>query len=282
MAKMFYTADEVKTMFGLDDQGLRALVQKGKLRELHDGPRRVFKANEVEALSAQAPPKRPAPADTDASGFALEMADSTAAGASGPVKADTALGAEGIQASDQDRLGLADTDARARTTLAPGESGEGALQLDASGSGSGLLDLTREGDDTSLGAVLDEIYPGEEATAASGPGLGTAVAAAMGTGLASALEPAVPEAPEAQVVHAAAEQSAQVRIARAARPFVLAMILAVVLLGLAFSALTARLQDIMPRYLTILSDNLLYFLIASAVIALAIFVAAAILGRRAA
>src|SRR3989304_2818427 len=140
MAKMFYTADEVKTMFGLDDQGLRALVQAGKLPAVHHGP------------------------------------------------------AGGIQAPDQDQLGLADTDALARTTLAPGESGEGALQLDGSGSGSGLLDLTREGDDTSLGAVLDEIYPGEEGTAAGGAGLGTAVAAAMGTGLASALGPAVPEA----------------------------------------------------------------------------------------
>ena len=33
------------------------------------------------------------------------------------------------------------------------------------GSGSGLLDLTRESDDTSLGAeLLDEIYPGEESS----------------------------------------------------------------------------------------------------------------------
>lgn len=281
MAKMFYTIDEVKTMFGLDDDGLRALIQEGKLRELHDGPRRVFKASEVDALSAQTPAERPAPTETDATGFALEMSDSTAAGASGPVKADTALGADAVQPSDQDQLGLGDTEL-AKTASAPGGSGEGVLQLDGSGSGSGLLDLTREGDDTSLGAVLDEIYPGEEETAAGVAGVGTGVAAGMGTGLASALESGLTESPEAAAAPVAAEQPIEVRLARAARPFVLAMVLAVVLLGLAFSALAAMLQDIMPKYLTFLSDNLLYFLIASAVVALVIFIAAAILGRRAA
>ena len=72
MAKMFYTADEVKTMLGLDDDGLRDLVRDGKLRELHDGPRRVFKANEVEAISSQATRQRPAPPDTDATPPAIE------------------------------------------------------------------------------------------------------------------------------------------------------------------------------------------------------------------
>ena len=73
MAKMFYTIDEVKTMLGLDDDAIRALTEQGKLRELHDGPRRVFKAEQVEALAGQAPAQRPAPPDTYASGFALEF-----------------------------------------------------------------------------------------------------------------------------------------------------------------------------------------------------------------
>ena len=52
------------------------------------------------------------------------------------------------------------------------------LALESVGSGSGLLDLTRESDDTSLGAeLLDEIYPGgpgggdgSDAKSASVPG----------------------------------------------------------------------------------------------------------------
>ena len=48
----------------------------------------------------------------------------------------------------------------------------GDLSLDSVGSGSGLMDLTRESDDTSLGAeFLDEVYPGEEGGAAAGGGL---------------------------------------------------------------------------------------------------------------
>ncbi|HEX4125119.1 MAG TPA: hypothetical protein VHY37_10375 [Tepidisphaeraceae bacterium] len=42
------------------------------------------------------------------------------------------------------------------------------MNLEGVGSGSGLLDLTRESDDTSLGAVLDEISPGNRSGVASG------------------------------------------------------------------------------------------------------------------
>ena len=281
MAKMFYTADEVKTMLGVDDEGLRTLLHDGKLRELHDGSRKVFKASEVEALSAQAAPKRPAPPDTDATGFALEMADSTAAGTSVPA-AGTALGASGSQALDQEQIGLGDTDTVAKTAAGAAESDQGVLQLDGSGSGSGLLDLTREGDDTSLGAVLDEIYPGEEETAAGAAALGSGIAAGMGTGLASALGSGFTEAQGVEAAPAAVEQMAQARGVRGARMFAAAMILAVVLLALAFSALAAVLQDAMPIYLTVLFDNLLYFLIGSVVVALVIFLLGAILGRRSA
>ena len=275
MAKMFYTVDEVKTMLGLDDQTIRSLTQEGKLRELHDGTRRVFKAEQVDALVAQAPAKRPAPpSESDASGLALEMAD-TAAGASGPARADTALGAEGIQDLAQEP-GLTDTDAIAKGS----GSGEGILQLDGSGSGSGLLDLTREGDDTSLGAVLDEIYPGEEETAAGVAGLGSGVAAGMGTGLASALGSGMVEAQGADQGRAVAEQAVPVSPAKAARPFVAAMFLAVVLLGLAISALVAVFMDVTPVYLTTLFDNLLYFLIGSLAVAIVIFALGAVLGRR--
>src|SRR5205085_11207552 len=62
------------------------------------------------------------------------------------------------------------------------------VNLEGVGSGSGLLDLTRESDDTSLGAeLLDEIAPGGtrrggstglEGTAAGGTAGGTAIAAA--------------------------------------------------------------------------------------------------------
>ena len=276
MAKMFYTADEVKTMLGLDDEALRVVVQEGKLRELHDGPRRVFKVEEVDALASQAPAKPGGLDSADASSFSLEMADSTAGGASATGRADTALGAADRSA---DQVSLGDTEAPVKPIAEGVDSGEGVLQLDGSGSGSGLLDLTREGDDTSLGAVLDEIYPTEDETAAGGTGLGSGIAAGLGTGLASALTSDEGEAPIDQGIAVDAGQLAADRMAKAARPFTAGMILAVALLGLALSAVVAVLQGMMPGYLSFICDNLLYFTLGSAVAAGVLFVLGAVLSR---
>jgi hypothetical protein len=72
----------------------------------------------------------------------------------------------------------------AQTAISQGVSDQ--LNLDGVGSGSGLLDLTRESDDTSLGAeLLDEIAPGKTragGTAAGESAVGTGLAAAEGRG----------------------------------------------------------------------------------------------------
>src|SRR5829696_1241104 len=88
MAKMFYTLDETRAALGRSEDEIKQLAREGRLREFRDGPRLMFKADQVEQL-----------------------------------KGELDSGLEGV------------------------------------GSGSGLLDLTRESDDTSLGAVLDEITP---------------------------------------------------------------------------------------------------------------------------
>ena len=278
MAKMFYTVDEVKTMLGLDDAAIRDLIGQGKLRELHDGPRRVFKAEQVDILAAQASAKRPAPADTDAGGFALEMADSTAGGASGFGGTDTALGAASVPGADDDQLALSDTQTTSSASAAGG-SGLDVLQLDGSGTGSGLLDITREPDDTTLGAVLDDIHPSGEDTAAGLSGLGSGIAAGLGTGLASALTPddAEPQADLGPAVDTA--QLAQDRIVKATRPFIVGLFLAVALVALALSAVAAGLQDVMPGYLVFVCQHSLYFLIALAATALIVFVLGAVLNK---
>lgn len=68
--------------------------------------------------------------------------------------------ASGISVFDADEVETADP--MAQTMMAGAPEGQGdELALESVGSGSGLLDLTREADDTSLGAeLLDEIYPG--------------------------------------------------------------------------------------------------------------------------
>jgi hypothetical protein len=73
----------------------------------------------------------------------------------------------GISIFEADELETADPSAVTQMTDEPGD-----LTLDSVGSGSGLMDLTRESDDTSLGAeFLDEVYPGEEGGEEGGGGL---------------------------------------------------------------------------------------------------------------
>lgn len=89
---------------------------------------------------------------------------------------DTALTGEGVSV-----LGEADKDYKLTDdTLAETMAGLGAtsdasleeiekdVNLDSFGSGSGLLDLSLQADDTSLGGILDEIYTKDEQKAADG------------------------------------------------------------------------------------------------------------------
>ncbi len=77
--------------------------------------------------------------------------------------------ATGISVFDASEVEGADP--MAQTQMTEGVDDE-ELALDSVGSGSGLLDLTRESDDTSLGAeLLDEIYPPGD-TSAGGTGVG--------------------------------------------------------------------------------------------------------------
>ena len=279
MAKMFYTIEEVKTMLGLDEAAIRDLVQQDKLRELHDGPRRVFKSEQVDILAAQVSSTRSAPLDTSAGEIALDTADGTAAGASGVAgAADTIIGSGSVSGADADQLSLSDTEVPSSGSVTGG-SDQDVLQLDGSGTGSGLLDITREGDDTSLGSVLDEIYPSGEDTAAGLSGLGSGIAAGLGTGLASALPGEAGEAQADMGVAVDAGQLALDRQVKAVRPFIVGMILAVVLLALALSAVVAVFQGVMPTYLVFVIQNLLYFLIASVGAALAVFVLGAVLNK---
>ena len=285
MAKMFYTLDETKAALAQSEDQIKQLTRDGRLREFRDGPRLMFKADQVDALKGQISGLDPlgmedsgAPlslADTGGgTGAPLTLADSVAGGVSSGsglagisgsglagsglgqsgsglmnLKEDTALAADlglsgtGLHGS-VDSLGgtpspahssggslggslgglsgsssggsigggsigggslggsLSGTsagtaagtsagstastgrqgvnvfgeeshfgvDPMAQTAM-PGAGGSGAdLNLEGVGSGSGLLDLTRESDDTSLGAeIIDEINPGSGRSRPLGP-----------------------------------------------------------------------------------------------------------------
>jgi hypothetical protein len=80
--------------------------------------------------------------------------------------ADTALAGKGLDALEETDTGAAakeDTviEAKDTTTETPLQEIEEDVNLDSFGSGSGLLDLSLQADDTSLGGILDEIYAPE-------------------------------------------------------------------------------------------------------------------------
>ncbi len=92
---------------------------------------------------------------------------------------DTALTGEGVDifGGSEAEFKLSD-DSMAETMAGLGEIGEASsleeieedVNLDSFGSGSGLLDLSLQADDTSLGGILDEIYTAEDEDAGAPEG----------------------------------------------------------------------------------------------------------------
>jgi len=150
MAKVYYNEQETCAKLGVTDADLNKMVRDGKIRAFQDGPRRMYKVDEVDKLSAASGEIQLTPADS-AVGSGLSLAEADKPRAAG--KEDTVITAEGISIFDAEDLEVsADPMAKTQITASLDDHMEGV------GSGSGLLDLTRESDDTSLGAeVLDHI-----------------------------------------------------------------------------------------------------------------------------
>ncbi len=194
MAKMFYSLEEAAKRLHKSEDDVRQMASSGQLQEFRDGQKLMFKVEQVDLL---APDDESAddilslePSGSDDSGLGLDLADDSSSGGFGgslslgdsgadlgldlgeepagspSSKADSA-GRSGISVFDVDDLEQADPSA---VTQVNDQGGFGALLDDSAametvGSGSGLMDLTREKDDTSLGAagLLDDIYSNEEA-----------------------------------------------------------------------------------------------------------------------
>jgi hypothetical protein len=151
MAKMYYSEQEAAQKLNCSVSDLDKFVRDQQLRVYRDGAKKMYKASEVDAMSGGAGEIELAPADS-ADAVRLTETDMPRT----PTKEDTVISAEGISIFDDEDLEIEAADPMAKTQISAAI--EDQVALEGVGSGSGLLDLTRESDETSLGAeVLDHI-----------------------------------------------------------------------------------------------------------------------------
>lgn len=179
MAKMFYSIDEAAARLKKSAAQVKEMVASGQLQEFRDRDRLMFKREQVDLLAGDAGDSRlggsgviPLADSRGGSGMELSLEDS------GPVRGGGKSGSgPGIEVDEpasggvNQRSGISifdadntdESDPLAATAITDATRASPALQMEQVGSGSGLLDLTREADDTSLGAdLLEDVYKPEE------------------------------------------------------------------------------------------------------------------------
>lgn len=184
MAKLFYSLEEAAQELGISEEQVRQLGGGGKLQVFRDRDKVMFKRDKVEALIDSEIIAEMKAADTDpeesdleltGSGTGIPLQDSGTGSGLGISLEDTGTGSgtgmdladgsgvvdakmdsghgSGINIFEADEVDTADPMAQTRVTQAAEDE---EMALESVGSGSGLLDLTHESDDSSLGAELIE------------------------------------------------------------------------------------------------------------------------------
>lgn len=177
MAKMFYSLEEAAGRLRKSPDQVRQMAAKGEITEFRDGDRLIFKVDQIDLLAGDeehdiSEMSSMIPLADTGSGPALGtlgLADSSAGSGMGSRSGEVTKGKSGIPVFDAEELELTDPAAVTQVTESAigAGSGSGGLSVESLGSGSGLMDITRESDETSLGAqgLLDELYPSDEQTA---------------------------------------------------------------------------------------------------------------------
>lgn len=148
MAKMFYTLEEAAEKLGKSQDEVRNLVKSGQLQEFRDRDRLMFKRDQVDLLSGGADSinleedLEPISLASSGSGSAMRMSD------------DTPKEGSGISIFDV----TDEADANSQTVVSATASAPD-FAMDPASSGSGLMNLTREADDTGLGEdLIKDVY----------------------------------------------------------------------------------------------------------------------------
>lgn len=285
MAGMFYSLEEAAEKLNTTAEQVKELVKQGRLREFRDGSNVLFKIDEVEALmsdtSIMASEETSAEPEQeigeDEISLASEATEDTAT-ASELTDADTAVTGDEIDVlaeADSEQPPADDTMAETKGTTAETslEDIEEDVNLDTFGSGSGLLDLSLQADDTSLGGILDEIYTPEGGEDRQAP-KGQAAEAGSATGVAADAEEMLPgeelvgpqPAPEAPIM---AQAYAEPEPDMQSKTFGIMLFLPLLVLVYTAIVAVAGLRGVMPGILATMQGIIWYVLLVAVVAAVA-------------
>ncbi|GJQ29535.1 MAG: hypothetical protein HBSAPP03_14190 [Phycisphaerae bacterium] len=146
MDKMFYSLEEAAKKLGKSADEIRQMASRGQLQEFRDRDKLMFKREQVDLLAGE---------DDGMIPLASDSGELSLSSSGTGMKATEAKEGSAISIFEADATDDADANAVTRVSSAQGFADPGK-----SGSGSGgLLDLTKEADDTSLGAgLMEDVY----------------------------------------------------------------------------------------------------------------------------
>lgn len=210
---------------------------------------------------AAKPPAAPAKTGSGSGMDALRLDEADREIGQGVRKDDTVITNIGISVFDDDDLEIA-ADPRAKTMMTGADE---HLGLDGSGGGSGLLDLTRESDDTSLGAeLLEGIDMGDTAETISPAGVTAAETEAASP------DETLPEPTMAGPVMAVAPMMMVAQSEPVPPAFTGLLAAAALVLALLGATTVATAMGAWPSYLGMMAENF-WFTLGGAIVAGAIF-----------
>lgn len=148
MATNFYSLEEAAAKLGKTVGELEEMVKKGAFQEFKEGNRLVLSRKQVDQAASSGDDMIPL---ADSGELSLDpKGGSSAAGTASGTKEKS-----GISIFEADELEEADANAQTQIT----QTAAGTALGDPNASGSGLLGLTREADDTSIGGgILEDVY----------------------------------------------------------------------------------------------------------------------------
>ncbi|MDZ4753446.1 MAG: helix-turn-helix domain-containing protein [Phycisphaerae bacterium] len=163
-SKMFYSAEEAAEKLGKSVNEVLEMAKRGEIQEFRDRDRLMFKVEQVNLLAGDDDVDLPLALEDSGMGEpGITLSDSGGGSASGmrshpikpPANPKKPPTSRDMLADSSEETGISAFDA-SKYGQDKAKGGSGELSLETVGSGSGLLDLTRENDDSLSGAALIE------------------------------------------------------------------------------------------------------------------------------